>query len=144
MSCSLKTANCEFRSLFSFIPFVESIDWLITLLLALLKYCTEFCLCVGFINLIYVVFRSKHLTNLEKLLISGRDSNPSFFTESTRFAGEYWLTYTLDFLLSVEPTSLHAHPKLNAFFDVIIETPAFSDVRTLPFPEHCKRDVLVV
>ncbi len=97
------------------------------------------------INLISVFYRSKHLTNLEKLLISGRDSNPSFFTGPTRFAGEYWLTYTLDFLpLSVEPTSLHAHPKLKAFFDVIIETPAFSEVRELSFPEHCKRDVVVV
>ena len=68
---------------------------------------------------------AKHMQCLEKLLPGG--ASPFFKAGDKRLAGGVAIAATLDIAVALEPTLLDATPKLKAFFDAMMASPAFGN-----------------
>lgn len=80
--------------------------------------------------MIYIFFspREKQLAFLENL----HPGNGPYFRPDKRCAGGYAIAATLDIVVALEPSALDNFPKLKAFYDAMISSPAFDGIRDLP------------
>lgn len=74
---------------------------------------------------------AKHLRYLENLLPGG--DSPFFKAGEKRLAGGIAIGAILDIVVTLEPTMLDATPKVKAFFEAMMATPAFGNgLRDVP------------
>jgi len=62
---------------------------------------------------------------LEKLIPEGQ----TYFVPDKRVTGGYALAAVLDMAVTLEPTALDTFPKLQAFYQAMIASPAFDGIR---------------
>lgn len=74
-------------------------------------------------------YREKQLAFLENL---HPGDGPYFINGDKRCAGGYAIAAALDMLVQLEGPVLEKFPKLKAFYDAMISSPAFDGIRDLP------------